>query len=506
MIHKILLTLISPFIIYLLIVLIKDSIPWIRYLLHYKSQKIKFHYTPVFGWMGLYTGKKETNVEPFKEILSGKHKSDPIIATNEFNSTRLNFMLNSPDIIKEFFIKELEYTIKSDTVGSSTNYSFFWRNGKKAMEERAIFNKFFEPVNLKKIVPAIRKVIDRNFLELKKKLKIGGKKIFKKVDLTKVYEKIFSEVVDTILFGEDANDTPKVDGTNISLAMENLARMNYNDSLKNPFNLLTFMYFSGSKFISINKSKQELEKKIHNTIRELINRRSQLKKEEELGINMIDLMLKHNNSCGEEEKLSEMVMIATVMLFQLAGIDTSKNSTEGIVNLLSLDSEKRKKFVEKGVKEVKKRGNGVYESYEENEYLQCFVDEALRLFGPAVIIFPRRVVKEVKIGGFRIKKGDKITIPIYALHNSDKNFDNFEEFSEERFKKENSRKIKKNSYLPFSAGRRGCVGRYLALMLVKMNVCALFDHFEVIGGYETKRLTRFSYGVENCFVDLKLKE
>lgn len=515
MISTIIITILTPILTYLLIVLIKELIPLIRYQLYYKSQKIKYHYFPIFGWVALYTGKKSNQIEPFQKILSQKYKNEHLVAINEFNSTCLNFMLNSPEMVKEFFIKETEYTVKADIIGGGDrNNSFFWRNGKQAMAERAIFNKFFEPVNLVKIIPAIRKVIDKNFEDLKKKLKneekIEGKskgKIFKKIDLEKHFDRTFSEIVDTILFGEDTKNSPKVDGDSISIAIQNLARLDYSSSYNSLLNLLTFMSLVGSKILPSNKKSRIMTEKIYKALKKMIDKRKiELKNGKKYGINMLDLMLKHNKDCKEEDKLSEKVMIANSVTFQIAGIDTSKNSTESILNLLSLNPKMKKKFIEKAVNSIKIKGKNFYESYEENEFLNSFVNEALRVFGPAVITFPRRVVKDMKLGGFKIKKGDKITIPIYALHNSEVYFSDFDEFKEERFEKGNLKGIKKNSYLPFSAGRRACVGRYLALVLVKMNVCALFDHFEIARGYETKRVSKFSFGVKECLVDLRIKD
>ena len=100
---SIILYLLSPLLAYLTIVIIKELIPYTKHQIFYKSQKIKYKHIPILGWIGLYSGKKN-QLESLKKIICEENSETPILAFNNFFGANLSFFLNSPDILKEFFI------------------------------------------------------------------------------------------------------------------------------------------------------------------------------------------------------------------------------------------------------------------------------------------------------------------------------------------------------------------------------------------------------------------
>lgn len=67
------------------------------------------------------------------------------------------------------------------------------------------------------------------------------------------------------------------------------------------------------------------------------------------------------------------------------------------------------------------------------------------------------------------------------MHNNEKYFKNPEQFIPERFSKENKKSIDKNSYMPFLNGRRKCIGKNLAELMMRMLICNLMHRFEIKG-------------------------
>jgi cytochrome P450 family 3 subfamily A len=94
--------------------------------------------------------------------------------------------------------------------------------------------------------------------------------------------------------------------------------------------------------------------------------------------------------------------------------------------------------------------------------------ESLRLYPPATSL--ERVASEDYVlgnTGIKIKKGQLIHFPTYAIHRDPENFPEPNSFKPERFLPEN-RTHHPYAHLPFGAGPRNCVGMRLALLEVKL--------------------------------------
>lgn len=273
---------------YLGLVLIKELIPYIRYLLDYKTQGIKYNYIPILGWIGLYQGSKIDQLDFYRHLLNNKFKNEDIAAFNEYQSTDLLFMLNSPDLIKEFYIKELSYTKKVDFMGNEDE-GFFWKSGKRALKTRAIFNNFFKPENLKKITPCLRKIFDEKFFELKKKIENSPEKKIVKFDLRIFYGEVFSEVVNKILFGEEiapqikevllvSKEKGKTEITpmkemSISRTIENTMTIIFSILQFHPLNFFTFGLLRNTGILKLERDVKKIRKKLEIKIEKIIKKK-----------------------------------------------------------------------------------------------------------------------------------------------------------------------------------------------------------------------------------------
>lgn len=96
-------------------------------------------------------------------------------------------------------------------------------------------------------------------------------------------------------------------------------------------------------------------------------------------------------------------------------------------------------------------------------YLEQVVKESMRLYPPAGGA-TREPIEDVDLGGYRVRKGDAITISTYAMHRNPRFFPDPERFDPERFSAEREASIPKYAYLPFGAGPRVCIGNVFAMM------------------------------------------
>ncbi len=110
-------------------------------------------------------------------------------------------------------------------------------------------------------------------------------------------------------------------------------------------------------------------------------------------------------------------------------------------------------------------------------YTKQVIDESLRLYPPAWVI-GRQALAPDEIGGFRIKKGDVVLIPIYAMHRHEAFWPDPERFAPERFTSEAVKARAKFSYLPFGGGQRICIGQSFAMMEMQIALVMLVRSFE----------------------------
>jgi cytochrome P450 len=87
----------------------------------------------------------------------------------------------------------------------------------------------------------------------------------------------------------------------------------------------------------------------------------------------------------------------------------------------------------------------------------------------------------LKTGGYDIPKGTTVFINFWALHHDPKYWKDPDEFNPYRYLDENgkSKPTKSYSWLPFSAGRRVCLGETLAKPEILLMCANLLQRFEI---------------------------
>ncbi|GAB6030733.1 hypothetical protein CHUAL_007584 [Chamberlinius hualienensis] len=93
---------------------------------------------------------------------------------------------------------------------------------------------------------------------------------------------------------------------------------------------------------------------------------------------------------------------------------------------------------------------------------------------------PRRNFKDVTVLGYRIPKDTMIIPNLWAVHHDPKIWGDPENFRPERFLNENGQ-VKNSEYLiPFSVGKRACVGEPLARMEIFLYFVSLLQNFDFV--------------------------
>ncbi|CAG2120777.1 unnamed protein product, partial [Medioppia subpectinata] len=155
-------------------------------------------------------------------------------------------------------------------------------------------------------------------------------------------------------------------------------------------------------------------------------------------------------------QLQDMDILATALLFVLAGYETTASTLSYLFHELALNPESQHKLFE----EITKFGPNVeYETIEKMPYLDACISETLRLYSP--LVMSQRIASEdYDLGdtGLVVHKGMAVHIPLYAIHHDPQYYPSPDRFIPDRFMPENKDRLIPYTYLPFGTGPRNCVG------------------------------------------------
>lgn len=148
---------------------------------------------------------------------------------------------------------------------------------------------------------------------------------------------------------------------------------------------------------------------------------------------------------------------------------------------LCRNPEKLKKAQEDVDRILKAHGGELsYESLNEMKYLQCCIDETLRIYPILGLLF-RTASKDYNIpdSDIVLEKGTSVFISVMGVQRDPAIFENPLEFKPERFL--HSSVGNGNSeglfYLPFGAGGRSCIGDRLGKIQTKLGLAVILNKF-----------------------------
>ena len=199
-----------------------------------------------------------------------------------------------------------------------------------------------------------------------------------------------------------------------------------------------------------------------------------------------------NNSSNTKKTLTEDEIIANVILFFIAGFET----TSTLLNFASFVLTTQPDIQERLYQELKatfdeKGGHFDYETLASHATLDSFICETLRFY-PPILQIERMARDEYRLSnGFLVKKNDLIVAPLYPLQHDPEFYEEPEKFDMDRFLPQNRGKIIPCTYLPFGTGPRNCIGMRFALMEAKMALANMMIKYKFVSTSKTTRELKF---------------
>lgn len=113
-------------------------------------------------------------------------------------------------------------------------------------------------------------------------------------------------------------------------------------------------------------------------------------------------------------------------------------------------------------------------------YLTATIYEILRFSSQAVLGVPHCAGVDTQVMGYTIPKGTQVLANLWAVHHDQSSWEDPEEFRPERFLDEEG-KLRNMSefpyFMPFSTGRRMCIGRSIAKTELHLILGGLLQKF-----------------------------
>ena len=172
------------------------------------------------------------------------------------------------------------------------------------------------------------------------------------------------------------------------------------------------------------------------------------------------------------ELFSSEEMVDQVAIFFLAGHETSASALGWALYLIALYPEWQNKIAEEaGGADLSKFSQATSLRVSKNVFR-----EAMRLY-PPVPMMVREASCPEEFRNRPVRKGSQIVVSPWHLHRHTRLWDNPDAFDPDRWATENGRECAKKAFIPFSAGKRVCIGAGFAMLEGPLFLSRLIQEF-----------------------------
>lgn len=190
---------------------------------------------------------------------------------------------------------------------------------------------------------------------------------------------------------------------------------------------------------------------------------------------LLQMLLDATDPDNPGDRLSAKEIKDELVTFLLAGHETTSNALAWTMYLLSQNQPAEQALLDELRGTLGDRLPQP-EDMEKLAYASRVVKEAMRLYPPAFVL-ARRAARETTIGRYVVPRGSEVVVWLYFTHRDPRYYPDPESFRPERFEAEAEAARPKQSYLPFGAGPRACIGRAFAQAEATLLLACLYQRF-----------------------------
>ncbi|KAF9876162.1 benzoate 4-monooxygenase cytochrome p450 [Colletotrichum karsti] len=179
----------------------------------------------------------------------------------------------------------------------------------------------------------------------------------------------------------------------------------------------------------------------------------------------------------ESGSINQNEVIVNGALFIIAGTETTAGFLAGLFNQLLRHPRVLNKLTEEIRSNFSSDADINFEDLVKLPYLSAVIDEGLRIFPSAPIGFVRTVPQGGDtVDGEFIPEGTTVSVPMWGATHSERNFKDPYTFLPERWLNREGSSDKFGASNAFSLGPRGCIGRNLSYMEMRLIIGKLLWH------------------------------
>lgn len=183
----------------------------------------------------------------------------------------------------------------------------------------------------------------------------------------------------------------------------------------------------------------------------------------------------------EKFNLHENEIVLNGALFIVAGSETTANLLSGLFARLMWNPDKYRKLCEEIRTEFTTDEDITYERTSKLPYLNACLEEGLRIHPPVPTGLLRTVPKAGDmIDGHWVPGGVSVAVSGWAASHNPVNFRDCDSFIPERWLDDAYATDLKKAMQPFSLGPRGCIGRNLSYMEMRLIVARMLWNFDIV--------------------------
>ena len=199
---------------------------------------------------------------------------------------------------------------------------------------------------------------------------------------------------------------------------------------------------------------------------------------------LTDTLLKARKQAEDEDSsvtgsLTDERLIMTIGEVFLAGIDTTASTLCWALLYLIHNNEIQERLHQELDKVIGPDRLPKLQDKKNLPYLEATIAETLRLSSLAPLSAPHKATVDTTLQGYHIPKGTTVLVNLWSLHHDPAIWHNPDKFMPERFLDKDGKFVppKQDRFLPFSAGRRSCLGESLARIELFLILAQLLHRF-----------------------------
>jgi len=365
------------------------------------------------------------------------------------------------------------------------------------------------------------------------------------VDISKYMAALTLDVLGSTILGINMGSLDNSSGSSNSRTILTIkdAIAIFTREITNPLHIV-IPFYEKLTFLQSNRELRDSLVVINNYVNKLLVERANKNSTKQTDYNILDDMIDNhllsadnnqssssssssvNNGSGDDKKSGKISLAAAfgnIINLMIAGYDTTAISLSWILYFLAINPNIQDRLYEEIVTDSDEKGGLAFMS---TTLLGRVIKESLRLMPPVAIAPTRTCTEDQQLPftnphtgqAYIIPKGSIISYSVWAIHRDPKLWLDPDSFNPDRWlspkedddsaRQFNEREV----FLPFSAGRRPCLGREFSLVEQKIVLIALLKKFRILPavGDSADSVPHLKSGIfsapENVTVKLQLRQ